>query len=38
MHTMEGRGAQSYVEGEGEIQVKYSYVEGGGCRACCLVD
>ncbi len=24
--------------GEGEIQVKCSYVEGDGCRACCLAD
>ena len=23
---------------EGEIQAKCSYVEGGGCRACCLAD
>jgi hypothetical protein len=24
--------------GEGEIEVKCSYVEGGGCRVCCLAD
>jgi hypothetical protein len=33
-----GRRSPGLCRGEGEIQVKCSYVEGGGCRACCLAD
>ena len=33
-----GRRSPRLCRGEGEIQVKCSYVEGSGCRACCLAD
>ena len=33
-----GRRSPRLCRGEGEIQVKCSYAEGSGCRACCLAD